>query len=114
MIFCLLVCKMCGKGTFSQIWSHINFAEIEGFQVLIIIYVHSKWTEVIPLRQTMTSATLQALQIYFSNFGLPEEIMGHSSRPQQLQTIVTTRELNILVLLPITWHPMVQLRGLYR
>ena len=52
---------------------HIDFAEIEGFQVLIIIEVHS---EAIPLRQAMTSATYQALQIFFSNFRLPEETVS--------------------------------------
>jgi len=53
---------------------HIDFAEIEGFQVLIIIDVHSKWIEAIPLCQATTSTTAQALQNFFSNFGLPEEI----------------------------------------
>ena len=44
--------------------------------MLIITDVHSKWIEAIPLRQETTSATLQALQIFFSSFRLPEEIVS--------------------------------------
>ena len=31
---------------------HIDYAEIEGYQVLVIIDIHSKWIEAIPLRST--------------------------------------------------------------
>ena len=55
---------------------HVDFAEIEGYQVLIIIDVHSKWIKAVPLRQVTTATTLQALQTFFANFGLPEEIVG--------------------------------------
>ena len=55
---------------------HIDFAEIEGYQVLVIIDVHSKWIEAIPLCQATTATTLQALQKFFANFGLPEEIVS--------------------------------------
>jgi len=52
---------------------HVDFAEIEGYQVLIIVDVHSKWIEAIPVT---TSTTFQALQIFFANFGLPEKIVS--------------------------------------
>ena len=55
---------------------HVDFAEIEGYQVLIIIDVHSKWIEAVPLHQATTATTLQALQTFFANFGLPEEIVS--------------------------------------
>ena len=55
---------------------HVDFAEIEGYQVLVIIDVHSKWIEAIPLRQATTAITIQALQTFFANFRLPEEIVS--------------------------------------
>ena len=64
---------------------HLDYAEIEGYQVLIIIDVHSKWIEAIPLRQATTATTLQALQIFFANFGLPEEIVSDNG-PQFTST----------------------------
>ena len=76
---------------------HVDFAEIEGYQVLIIIDVHSKWIEAVPLRQATTATKLQALQTFFANCGLPEEIaiMGHSLQLQILLHIAKTKELNI-------------------
>ena len=55
---------------------HIDFAEIEGFQVLVIIDVHSKWIEAIPLRNATATTTIQALKTFFSSFGLPGEIVS--------------------------------------
>ena len=40
MAFCLLVCQMCGKGTFSQMRSHIYNLEIY-FNILLIIYYYN-------------------------------------------------------------------------
>ena len=45
-------------------WLHIDFAEIEGLQVLIIIDVHSKWIEAKPLH-TATAATTIHQNIFF-------------------------------------------------
>ena len=55
---------------------HIDFAEIEGFQVLVIIDVHSKWIEAVPLRSATATTTIQALKTFFSSFGLLEEIVS--------------------------------------
>ena len=38
-------------------WLHIDFAEIEGFQVLIIIDAHSKW-----IKATHTPLRMQQLR----------------------------------------------------
>ena len=48
---------------------HVDFTEIEGYQVLIIIDVHSKYIEAMPLHQTTTATTFQALQTFFAKFG---------------------------------------------
>ena len=55
---------------------HIDFAEIEEFQVLVIIDVHSKWIEAIPLRNATATTTIQALKTFFSSFGLLGEIVS--------------------------------------
>ena len=55
---------------------HVDFAEIEGWQVLVIIDVHSKWIEAVPLRRATAATTVSALQTFFSNFGLPEELVS--------------------------------------
>ena len=67
---------------------HIDFAEIEGLQVLIIIDVHSKWIEAKPLHTATAATTIQALKTFFSNFGLPDEIVsdnGPQFTAQQFQ-----------------------------
>ena len=55
---------------------HIDFAEIEGWQVLVIIDVHSKWIEAVPLQKATVATTVSALQSFFDNFGLPEELVS--------------------------------------
>ena len=55
---------------------HIDFANIEQFQVLVIIDSHSKWIEAIPLWSAIASTTVDALRIFFASFGLPTEIVS--------------------------------------
>ena len=55
---------------------HIDFTAIEQFQVLVIIYSHSKWIEAVPLHSATTSTTVETLRVFFANFGLPEEIIS--------------------------------------
>ena len=40
---------------------HIDYAEIEGYQVLVIIDIHSKWIEAIPLKTATAATTIEAL-----------------------------------------------------
>ena len=46
---------------------HIDFEEIEGWQVLVIIDVHSKWTK--------AATTASTLQTFSANFGLPRKLV---------------------------------------
>ena len=64
---------------------HIDYAEIEGCQVLVIIDIHSKWIEAIPLRNATAATTIEALRKFFANFGLPEEIISDNG-PQFVAT----------------------------
>ena len=55
---------------------HVDLAEIEGWQVLVVIDVHSKWIEAMPLRKATAATTVSALQTFFCNFGLPDELVS--------------------------------------
>ena len=94
---------------------HIDFAEVEGFQVLVIIDVYSKWIEAVPLRSATAATTIQALKTFFSNFGLPDEIVSvlslqHSSS----KSFVKVMESNTLAYL-LTIQPLMgRQNGQYR
>ena len=46
---------------------HIDYAEIEGYQVLVIIDIHSKWIEVIPMKTATAVTTVEALRKFFDS-----------------------------------------------
>ena len=48
---------------------HIDFADIEGWQVLVIIDVHSKWIEVVPLWKATAATTVSVLQTFLPTLG---------------------------------------------
>jgi len=64
---------------------HIDYAEIEGYQVLVIIDIHSKWIEAIPLKTTTATTTIETLRQFFASFGFPEEIISDNG-PQFVAT----------------------------
>ena len=55
---------------------HIDFAEIDNLQVLVMIDSHSKWIEAIPMHSATTNTTVNALRVFFASFGLPEQIVS--------------------------------------
>ena len=55
---------------------HIDFAEIEALQILIIIDVHFKWIETKPLHTATAVPQSKHLKHFFSNFGLLDEIIS--------------------------------------
>lgn len=60
-------------------WSriHVDFAgPIEGMMVLVITDSHTKWIEAIPLKQAITTATINCLRDIFSRFGVPRTIVS--------------------------------------
>ena len=73
---------------------HVDFAEIEGFQALVIIDVHSKWIEAIPLRNAIATTTIQAVKTFFSSFGLPSEIVSDNGPQFTAQPFQTFCEHN--------------------
>ena len=74
---------------------HIDFAEIEGWQVLVIIDVHSKWIEGVPLRKATATATVSALQTFSLTLGSLKSwclIMGRSLQHKPLQIFARLME----------------------
>ena len=62
----------------SRVWQrlHIDYAEIEKQNLLIVIDSHSKWVEVFPMQKTTSSKTIDVLRGLFSAYGFPEEIVS--------------------------------------
>ena len=84
---------------------HIDFAEIEGLQVLIMIDVHSKWIEAKPLHTATASTTIQALQTFFQILDYQMKLLvitGRNSLHSNSKSFVNVMESNI----PIPpYHP---------
>ncbi|XP_031570808.1 uncharacterized protein K02A2.6-like [Actinia tenebrosa] len=56
---------------------HIDYAgPYMGSMFLVVIDSYSKWLEVIPMKSTTTTATIQQLRKVFANLGLPEHIVS--------------------------------------
>ena len=73
---------------------HVDFADIEGWQVLVIVDVHSKWIDAVPLRRATAATTIGALQKFFSNFGLPKELVSDNGPQFTAQTFSDFCKLN--------------------
>ena len=43
---------------------------------LIVVDAHSKWQEVIQMSSITTSKTVEALQVLFAKYGLPEQLVS--------------------------------------
>ena len=50
---------------------HLDFAEIEGWQVLVIVDVHSKWIEAMPLHKATAATTISAFANLLCQFWVP-------------------------------------------
>ena len=63
----------------SQPWRriHIDFAgPLNNRMLLVIVDAHSKWPEVIPMRQATTSSTIEALRSVWARFGVPDQVVS--------------------------------------
>ena len=59
-------------------WSrlHLDFAgPFLNYMFLVIIDVHTKWLEAIPLRGATSQLTIQQLRTIFARFGLPDTVV---------------------------------------
>ena len=64
----------------TRIWQriHINFAEKDGVNYLIVVDSHTKWLEIVPTRSTTASKTIDVLGRLFASRGLLEEVVSDS------------------------------------
>lgn len=62
----------------TRIWQriHIDFAEKDGVNYLIVVDSHSKWLEAVAMRSTTSAKTIEVLRGMFASHGLPEEVVS--------------------------------------
>lgn len=58
---------------------HIDYAEFEKQNYLVIVDAFSKWIDVVQVSSTSTSSTISVLRKFFSQFGLPEELVSDNA-----------------------------------
>ena len=46
---------------------YTDYVDIEGHQVLVIIDIHSKWIEAVPMHSATADTTVSALRKFFSS-----------------------------------------------
>ena len=96
-------------------WLQIDFAEIEGFQVLVIIDIHSKWIEAIPLCNAAATTKVQELKFFSQVLVYRDKllvIIGLSSQQSLSKCFVSRMESNIVahpfIILPLIGQQSVQ------
>ena len=53
----------------------MDFPVKEGVDFLVIVVVHSKWPEILPMKSTTANATVSAVRDVFARFGLPVNVV---------------------------------------
>ena len=62
----------------TRVWQrlHIDFAEKDGSNFLVVVDSHSKWLEVKLMNSTTSQRTIAVLRDLLSSYGLPEEVVS--------------------------------------
>ncbi|XP_033108214.1 uncharacterized protein K02A2.6-like [Anneissia japonica] len=55
---------------------HVDYCEKDGNNFLVLIDSHSKWLEVVHMKSTTSSRTIEELKLIYSRYGLPEEVVS--------------------------------------
>jgi hypothetical protein len=55
---------------------HVDYAEKDGFNFLVVIDSYSKWPEIFRMNSTTTTATIAVLRQLFSRYGLPLQLVS--------------------------------------
>ena len=86
---------------------HIDYAgPFQNSMFLIVVDTHSKWLEVIPVRSTTSSSTIEVLRDLFARFGIPEQIVTDSGAhfvSEEFQAFVRSNGIRHLTSAP--YHP---------
>lgn len=57
---------------------HIDYTEIKGHHILLVVDSYSKWLEVFPMRSTTSESTISVLRSPFARFGLPQQLVSYN------------------------------------
>ena len=64
-------------------WQRINIdfaGPYQGRMFLIVVDAHSRWPEVIEMKSTTSTATIQELRRLFASYGLPLQVVSNNGR----------------------------------
>ena len=65
---------------------HMDLCSISGFSYLVYVDVYSGWVEVANLNGTSFNTVREVLMMYFSTFGIPQELLSNqSTKPISLE-----------------------------
>ena len=97
---------------------HIDFAgPFLNRMFLVVVDAHSKWPEVIPMKNATSTTTITALRSIFSRFGLPDQIVSDNEAnllPMNSKISFVATIFGILHQHPTTQLPMGLPNALYR
>ncbi|UYV84150.1 K02A2.6-like [Cordylochernes scorpioides] len=85
---------------------HIDYANKDNINLLIVVDSHSKWIEAFPMREITSAKTIEQLRRLFSSYGLPEEIVSDNG-PQFTGSDMKTflKNNGIKQTLVLVYHP---------
>ena len=85
---------------------HIDYAEKDGQNFLVIVDSHSKWLEVLLMSSTSSNSTIMALRNFFAAFGLTQELVSDNGPQFVSEEFETFLKLNGIkhTLCPL-YHP---------
>ncbi|XP_020908437.1 uncharacterized protein K02A2.6 [Exaiptasia diaphana] len=86
---------------------HIDFAgPFKDSMFFVVVDAHSKWPEVIPMKSTTSSKTIEVLRNLFARFGIPEQLVSDNG-PQfvsdEFQTFMKSNGIRHITSAP--YHP---------
>ena len=90
-------------------WQRIHIDYASPFQksmFLVVVDVHSKWPEVVPVNSTTSSSTIEVLRDLFARFGIPEQIVGDNGAQfvsEEFQAFVRSNGIRHITSAP--YHP---------
>ncbi|XP_038060452.1 uncharacterized protein K02A2.6-like [Patiria miniata] len=60
---------------------HIDYALVEGREVLIVVDAHSKWIEAVPVNSASSASTIKVMRRMFASHGIPDVIASDNDTP---------------------------------